>query len=141
MNDNFKPNKFWNHLECGERYQQQSVLSRVFPRQVCCPKLSTKATNESREKVWFLMLRGHFRQSIIRILRTTETIVYKDIKFLNEKSREFVFDMAKGIHTLIYQHSIEGINETLAECRSIYYDNKNKNNTNLSQKVAISFTG
>ena len=27
---NFDPNKFWNPLECGERYQQQGALSRVF---------------------------------------------------------------------------------------------------------------
>jgi hypothetical protein len=82
------------------------------------------------------MLRGHSPQSIIRVLRTTETVVYNDIKFLTEKSREYVFDMAKGTHALIYQRSIEGINETLAECWSIYNNNKNKN-ISLFQKVAV----
>lgn len=86
--------------------------------------------------MWFLMLRGHSPQSIIKILRTTETVVYNDIKFLTEKSREYVFDMAKGTHALMYQRSIEGINETLAECWSIYNDNKKKN-TNLFQKVGV----
>jgi len=67
----------------------------------------------------------------------TETVVYKDIKYLTEKTREYLFEMAKGTHALIFQLSIEGINETLAECWSSCNDNKNKNNTNLSQKVAI----
>lgn len=70
------------------------------------------------------MLRGHSPQSIIKILRTTETVVYNDIKFLTEKSREYVFDMAKGTHVLMYQRAIEGISLTLESAWKKFNDKK-----------------
>jgi len=59
------------------------------------------------------MLKGHSPQSIIKTLHTTQTVVYNDIKFLTERSRKYVFDMAKGTHVLMYQRAIEGISLTL----------------------------
>lgn len=61
------------------------------------------------------MLRGHSPQSIIKILRTTETVIYNDIKFLTEKSKQYVYDMAKGTHVLMYQKCSEGISLMLTE--------------------------
>ena len=78
-------------------------------------KIPTKATNERREKVWFLMLKGHNPQSIIKTLRSTKTVVYNDINFLTEKSKQYVYDMAKGTHVLMYQRAIEGIALALSE--------------------------
>jgi hypothetical protein len=76
-------------------------------------KIPAKATNERRDRVWFLMLKGQNPQSIIKTLGTTKTVVYNDIKFLTERSRKYVFDMAKGTHVLMYQRAIEGISLTL----------------------------
>jgi hypothetical protein len=70
------------------------------------------------------MLRGHSPQSIIKILRTTETVVYNDIKFLTEKSRKYVFDMARGTHILMYQRAIEGIGLTLESAWKKFNDKK-----------------
>ena len=97
------------------------------------PKISTKATNQRREKVWFLMLKGHSPQSIIKILRTTETVVYNDIKFLTEKSRKYVFDMARGTHILMYQRAIEGIGLTLESAWRKFNDKK------LPEKQKVSY--
>ncbi len=80
---------------------------------VILAKIPTKATNERRDRVWYLMLKGHSPQSIIKTLHTTQTVVYNDIKFLTERSRRYVFDMAKGTHVLMYQRAIEGISLTL----------------------------
>ena len=67
------------------------------------------------ERVWFLMLKGHSPQSIIKTLHTTQTVTYNDIKFLTERGRKYVFDMAKrGLHVLLYQRAIEGIGLTLS---------------------------
>jgi hypothetical protein len=70
------------------------------------------------------MLRGHSPQSIIKILHTTETVVYNDIKFLTEKSRKYVFDMARGTHILMYQRAIEGIGLTLESAWKKFNDKK-----------------
>jgi hypothetical protein len=70
------------------------------------------------------MLRGHSPQSIIKILRTTETVVYNDIKFLTEKSRKYIFDMARGTHILMYQRAIEGIGLTLESAWKKFNDKK-----------------
>jgi hypothetical protein len=76
-------------------------------------KIPAKATNERRDRVWFLMLKGQNPQSITKTLGTTKTVVYNDIQFLTERSRKYVFDMAKGTHVLMYQRAIEGISLTL----------------------------
>ncbi len=76
-------------------------------------KIPARVTNERRERVWFLILKGYSPQSIIKTLHTTQTVVYNDIKFLTERSRKYVFDMAKGTHVLMYQRAIEGISLTL----------------------------
>ena len=60
-------------------------------------KNSAKATNERREKVWFLMLKGHNPQSINKILQVSSSVtIYNDIKFLTKKSKQYIYDMAKG---------------------------------------------
>jgi hypothetical protein len=59
------------------------------------------------------MLKGHNRQSIVRTLGTTQTVIYNDMKYLTEKSKEYLYDMAKGTQVLMYQRAIEGISLTL----------------------------
>ena len=41
--------------------------------------------------------------------------IYNDIKFLTKKSKQYVYDMAKGTHVLMYQRAIEGIALALSE--------------------------
>ncbi|MDQ6865273.1 MAG: hypothetical protein M3044_15785 [Thermoproteota archaeon] len=72
-------------------------------------KIPSKATNERRDRVWFLLLKGQNPQSIIKTLGTTKTVVYNDIKFLKEKSKKYVYDMVRGSHVLLYKRAIEGI--------------------------------
>ena len=85
-------------------------------------KIPLKDTNERREKVWFLMLKGHNPQSIIKTLRSTKTVIYNDINFLTKKSKQYVYDMAKGTHVLMYQRAVEGISLTLAQAWDKFND-------------------
>jgi hypothetical protein len=87
-------------------------------------KISAKATNERRQQVWFLMLKGHSPQSIIKTLDSTQTVIYNDINFLTEKSKQYVYDVAKGTHVLMYQRAIEGIGLALSEAWNKYNDPK-----------------
>lgn len=88
-------------------------------------KNSAKATNERREKVWFLMLKGHNPQSINKILQVSSSVtIYNDIKFLTKKSKQYIYDMAKGTHVLMYQRAIEGISLTLAQAWDKFNDPK-----------------
>ncbi|MGB7956863.1 MAG: hypothetical protein WCF23_23055 [Candidatus Nitrosopolaris sp.] len=81
-----------------------------------------KAANERRQRVWFLMLKGHNPQSITQALNVCNATVYKDIKFLTKKSQKYIYDMAKGTHVLLYQRAIEGISLTLASAWDKFND-------------------
>jgi hypothetical protein len=59
------------------------------------------------------MLKGHNPPSIIKELNARNATIYNDIQFLTEKSKQYVYDMAKGTHVLMYQRAIEGISLTL----------------------------
>src|SRR6266487_1741297 len=85
-------------------------------------KISTKATNERREQVWFLMLKGHNAQAMSKTLQVSHVTIYNDIKFLTKKSKQYVYDMTKGTHVLMYQRAIEGISLTLSEAWDKFND-------------------
>ena len=76
-------------------------------------RASAKAANERRQKLSILMLKGHSPPSIVKELNVCSATVYKDIEFLTKKSKQYVYDMAKGTHVLLYQRAIEGIGLTL----------------------------
>jgi hypothetical protein len=78
-------------------------------------RVPAKVTNERREQVWFLMLKGNNPQSIIKALGTTRAVVYNDIKFLTNKSKQYIYDLGKGLHVLAYTRAIEGISLALSE--------------------------
>jgi hypothetical protein len=61
------------------------------------------------------MLKGHNPPSIIKELNARNATIYNDIKFLTDKSKQYMYDMAKGTHVLMYQRAIEGISLTLAQ--------------------------
>ena len=71
-----------------------------------------------------MMLKGQNPTSIIKTLHTTKTVVYNDINFLTKKSKQYVYDMAKGTHMLLYQRAIEGISLTLSEAWNKFNDPK-----------------
>jgi hypothetical protein len=85
-------------------------------------KIPAKVTNERRGKVWFLMLKGHNAPAIGKTLQSPTITIYNDIKFLTKKSKEYIYDMAKGTHVLMYQRAIEGIALTLSEAWKAYND-------------------
>jgi hypothetical protein len=85
-------------------------------------RIPAKITNERREKVWFLMLKGHNAPAIGKTLQSPTITIYNDIKFLTKKSKQYVYDMAKGTHVLMYQRAIEGIALALSEAWSKYND-------------------
>jgi hypothetical protein len=87
-------------------------------------RIPAKVTNERREKVWFLMLKGHSPPSIVKELNVCNATVYKDIKFLTEKSKKYVYDTARGLHFLLYQRAIEGIGLTLENAWDKFNDPK-----------------
>jgi hypothetical protein len=87
-------------------------------------KIPAKVTNERREKVWFLMLKGHNAPAIGKTLQSPTITIYNDIKFLTKKSKQYVYDMAKGTHVLMYQRAIEGIALALSEAWNKFNDPK-----------------
>ena len=91
-----------------------------------------KVANERRQKIWLLMLKGHNPTSITKQLNVCSATVYKDIKFLTQKSREYIFDLARGSRVLLYQRAIEGISLTLAKAWKKFDDPK----TPEKQKVS-----
>lgn len=70
------------------------------------------------------MLKGHNPTSIIKTLGTTKTVVYNDIKFLTDKSKQYMYDLAKGTHVLLYQRAIDGISLTLSAAWDKFNDPK-----------------
>ena len=85
-------------------------------------KISAKATNERRQQVWFLMLKGHNPEFMSKTLNVSHVTIYNDIKFFAKKSKEYMYDMAKGTHVLMYQRAIEGISLTLAQAWKKFND-------------------
>jgi len=90
-------------------------------------KISSKATNERRQQVYFLLLKGHNAPFMCKTLNVSNVTIYNDIKFLRNKSKEYIFDMAKGSHALMYQKCIEGISLMLSECWKKFNDSKVSN--------------
>lgn len=86
------------------------------------PRYTMKQTNTRREKVWHLLIKGHNATSIIKTLGTKRAVIYNDIQFLTEKSKQYVYDMAKGTHVLMYQKTIEGVGLALSEAWNKYND-------------------
>jgi hypothetical protein len=87
-------------------------------------KIPAKVTNERREKVWYLMLKGNNATSISKILHSPAATTYNDIKFLTKKSKQYVYDLARGTHVLLYQRAIDGISLTLAKAWTKFDDPK-----------------
>lgn len=85
-------------------------------------KISAKATNERRQQVWFLMLKGYNPQAMSKALNVSHVTIYNDIKCLTKKSKQYVYDLAKGTHVLMYQRAIEGIALALIEAWNKYND-------------------
>jgi hypothetical protein len=70
------------------------------------------------------MLKGHNPQSIKKTLNISNPTVYRDIQFLTKKSKQYVYDMAKGTDVLMYQRAIEGIALALTEAWDRFNDPK-----------------
>jgi hypothetical protein len=85
-------------------------------------KNSIETVEARREQVWHLMLKGHNPQFIKKELDITRATVYRDIGFLQKKSKQYVYDMAKGLHALSYQRAIEGISLALSEAWNKFHD-------------------
>jgi len=98
------------------------LLSYVREINIKMVRIPAKLTNERREQVWALMLRGENPQSIKKTLNIPGNTVYKDIKFLTKKSKQYMYDMAKGLHVLSYQRALEGIGLTLSEAWNKFHD-------------------
>jgi len=78
-------------------------------------KIPARLTNERRDQVWGLMLRRYNPQSIKKTLNIPGNIVYRDIEYLTKKSKQYMYDMAKGLHVLACQRAIGGVGLTLTE--------------------------
>jgi IS30 family transposase len=80
--------------------------------------------NERRSEIWNLLIKGYNAQAIKKELNLTNPTVYRDIQFLTKKSKQYVYDVAKGLHALSYQKSIEGIGLVLSEAWNKFYDQR-----------------
>lgn len=78
------------------------------------------------------MLKGRNPQTIKKELNLTNPTVYRDIKFLTRKSKQYLYECAKGLHVLSYQRSIEGVSLAL----SAAWDKFNDPNVPEKQKVS-----
>jgi hypothetical protein len=87
-------------------------------------RASAKAANDRRQKLWILMLKGNSPPSIVKELNVCNATVYKDIKFLTEKSKKYVYDTARDLHFLLYQRVIEGSGLTLENAWDKFNDPK-----------------
>ncbi len=85
----------------------------LFKRISQLARIPAEVTSARREQIWHLLLKGYNPQSIRKELNLTNPTIYKDIQFLTKKSKQYVYDMAKGLHALSYQRAIEGIGLTL----------------------------
>jgi hypothetical protein len=79
------------------------------------------------------MLKGHNPQSMSKTLNVSHVTIYNDIKFLTKKSKQYVYDMARGTHVLLYQRAIEGIGLTLSSAWDKFNDPK------VSEKQKVSY--
>lgn len=94
-------------------------------------RVPAKVTIARREDVWNLILTGHTPQQIIKILGTTQAVIYKDLNFLTEESKKFMYSIAKGTHVLMYRKAIDGTNLALAVAWSKVNDSKTPEKTRL----------
>lgn len=88
------------------------------------PKNSQKAIESRRDRVWEMILRGHNPQSIKSELNIPRTTVYRDIRYLTHKSKEYVYQIAKGGFALAYQRSIEGVSFTMSQAWRKFLDDR-----------------
>jgi len=65
---------------------------------------------------------GRDPQSIKRELNLTNPTLYRDIRYLQRKSKQFVYDMARGTHVLMYKKTIDGTNLSLKEAWNKFLD-------------------
>jgi hypothetical protein len=80
------------------------------------PKTTDKEINNRREKVYFALLRGENAYQIMKTLNLPQATVYRDIRALGKKSKERVFEIAKGDYlALAWQRSIDGIGYVMSE--------------------------
>jgi hypothetical protein len=85
-------------------------------------KISAKATNERRQQVWLMSLKGENPISMAKALNVSHVTIYNDLKFLTKKSKHYVYNLARGTHVLLYQRAIEGISLTLARAWAKFED-------------------
>jgi hypothetical protein len=71
-------------------------------------------------------------EAIKKTLNIPGNSVYRDIHFLSQKSKQYVYDMAKGLHALSYQRAIEGLGLSLTAA----WDKFNDKSINEKQRVA-----
>src|SRR5207249_684317 len=84
--------------------------------------IPAEVNNARREEIWHLFLKGYNPQSIKRELNMTNPTLYRDINFLTEESKKFMYSMAKGTHVLMHKMAIDGISLALREAWSRFND-------------------
>jgi hypothetical protein len=62
-----------------------------------------------------------------------DAIIYNDIKFLTKKSKQTLYDMARGTHVLMYVRAIEGIGLALSNAWEKF------NSANVPEKQKVSY--
>ncbi len=58
-------------------------------------------------------------QEIAREVQVSQSVVSRDIKALNELSRQFIYNLAKSDLGILYKRCLDGLEEVKKECWSI----------------------
>lgn len=81
---------------------------------------SNSQIEERREKVRKLRARQKTEQQIARDLGVDQGTISRDIKAIKEKSRQFIYDLAKSDIADEYKKALDTIEEVLYEAWSLY---------------------
>src|SRR5829696_1478960 len=83
-----------------------------------------KQVRERRQQVWIMLCKGMQQKDVANTLNVSEATVTLDIKALQDKSEQSLNTLAKKTLPYMYEKCIDGINEIIKECWTIYNANK-----------------
>jgi IS30 family transposase len=99
------------------------------------PANNRSITNERRQKLWTLLTRGMKGYEIAKELKVDPSTISRDIQYLTLQSQKFLTDLAKQTLPLLYEKSLDGIQEVIKEAWSIYNQSDNDMHKLMALKI------
>jgi transposase len=82
-----------------------------------------KQVRERRQQVWVMLCKGMQQKDIAKALNVSEATITLDIRALQDRSEQSLNDFARKTLPYMYDKCIDGINEIIKECWTIYNAN------------------